>query len=179
MQDESPWPRKRCPAQMPPKRQRPDEVRLSAAASDRPCADLDRAAPCERWRSTPSAFDAVCVRNCKKTAPRLTSSIGAVQHKLVGATGFDPATSCSQSRRATKLRHATNAYRCKSPGKSWQRNRRDACSKWVSPRKQEYGPKHKSCSTRSALSPPPKSSLLSHRGKVWRHELGRRSYPAA
>ena len=29
--------------------------------------------------------------------------------KMVGMTGFEPATSCSQSRRATKLRHIPNA----------------------------------------------------------------------
>jgi hypothetical protein len=30
---------------------------------------------------------------------------------LVGATGFEPATSCSQSRRATRLRYAPSAAR--------------------------------------------------------------------
>ena len=29
---------------------------------------------------------------------------------LVGAAGFEPATSCSQSRRATRLRHAPNVW---------------------------------------------------------------------
>ena len=29
--------------------------------------------------------------------------------KMVGMTGFEPAASCSQSRRATKLRHIPNA----------------------------------------------------------------------
>lgn len=28
-----------------------------------------------------------------------------VRMKMVGTTGFEPATSCSQSRRATRLRH--------------------------------------------------------------------------
>ena len=29
-------------------------------------------------------------------------------NKVVGAPGFEPGTSCSQSRRATRLRHAPN-----------------------------------------------------------------------
>ena len=35
------------------------------------------------------------------------SSLGAsLKRRLVGARGFEPPTSCSQSRRATRLRHA-------------------------------------------------------------------------
>ena len=35
---------------------------------------------------------------------------GFVQSKLVGETGFEPATSCSQSKRATGLRHSPTEF---------------------------------------------------------------------
>ena len=38
----------------------------------------------------------------KKRATQVTLTL----KKMVGATGFEPATSCSQGKRATKLRHA-------------------------------------------------------------------------
>ena len=37
--------------------------------------------------------------------PQTNELNNSVKIKMVGMTGFEPATSCSQSRRATKLRH--------------------------------------------------------------------------
>ena len=41
--------------------------------------------------------------------------VGLSAMQLVGLTGFEPATFCSQSRRATKLRYSPNVYICKQP----------------------------------------------------------------
>ena len=43
----------------------------------------------------------------RKKEPSLAPSS---EYHLVGATGFEPATLCSQSRCATKLRHAPNYF---------------------------------------------------------------------
>jgi hypothetical protein len=40
--------------------------------------------------------------------------------KMVGATGFEPATSCSQSKRATMLRHAPNSVNIPQYGEFYQ-----------------------------------------------------------
>ena len=41
--------------------------------------------------------------------PQTNELNNSVKIKMVGMTGFEPATSCSQSRRATKLRHIPTA----------------------------------------------------------------------
>src|SRR5262245_34759459 len=41
-----------------------------------------------------------------RTVERKTTLRAAWSHRLVGAAGFEPATLCSQSRCATRLRHA-------------------------------------------------------------------------
>lgn len=40
------------------------------------------------------------------------------QRELVGAAGFEPAAFCTQSRRATKLRHAPSRAHCTGPALS-------------------------------------------------------------
>ena len=44
---------------------------------------------------------------------------------MVGLTGFEPATSCSQSRRATKLRYSPFMH-----SRTWQVNTSFHCSVW-------------------------------------------------
>jgi hypothetical protein len=48
-----------------------------------------------------------------QVVPRLSAAVASMRRtsalageKRIGAPGFEPGTSCSQSRRATKLRHA-------------------------------------------------------------------------
>ena len=43
---------------------------------------------------------------CKPVCKPAHDAISGMAEKVVGETGFEPATSCSQSRRATRLRHS-------------------------------------------------------------------------
>ena len=46
-------------------------------------------------------------------------SYGFLLYQMVGTTGFEPATSCSQSRRATKLRHVPTQTACGIIAELW------------------------------------------------------------
>lgn len=62
--------------------------------------------------------ESFCFRSYRQWGVDLTSTprsvfktsenAGRLKEVLVEAAGFEPATSCSQSRRATKLRHASS-----------------------------------------------------------------------
>ena len=47
---------------------------------------------------------------------------GQAQAEMVGMTGFEPATSCSQSRRATKLRHIPTAIQQQNYTRSYPKH---------------------------------------------------------
>jgi hypothetical protein len=55
-------------------------------------------------------------------AVTLQVAAGGQPAALVGAPGFEPRTSCSQSTRATKLRHAPSAVILTGPGPHGETN---------------------------------------------------------
>ena len=63
------------------------------------------------WKAgvLPLNYTRICSATNQYTplSSNLAKIIARFKHlkKMVGTTGFEPATSCSQSRRATKLRH--------------------------------------------------------------------------
>ena len=61
------------------------------------------------WSHLRRIIKANVYQGVKDIFPKLAEHIRAGQKGVVGETGFEPATSCSQSKRATGLRHSPSA----------------------------------------------------------------------
>lgn len=59
----------------------------------------------DTWQAPPAGFEPAILRLTAACSTKLSYGGITVPKNQVGMTGFEPATFCSQSRRATKLRY--------------------------------------------------------------------------
>jgi hypothetical protein len=70
-----------------------------------PLGSVEKARKTERNHPPSDVFCDNPLRLCQTKNPRWLLSANGVTYYNIGAPGFEPGTSCSQSRRATGLRH--------------------------------------------------------------------------